>query len=235
MDSPSSTDKFWRGFSDSEQLEDYDELEWHDKDCTAPFANQNHPLTSKICNACQSLFSGLKKTQKQHKHYYHSSALCLTADKGCQLCALVRSQIESETNHRPPEILRLEFIFHQGIRRSNVTEFELWFRYLRIPVNTKFAIVVWGIEIIDFLFSERKWTPYPRRLQFLSQTTTSDVLGVLQMLVKQPLVAMSSRQVPILPKIDSLQENGSPIAPSIMKPAITPRPGKTGNQHVYSK
>ena len=102
MDSPSITDDSLRGYSDSEHLEDYNELEWHDKDCTAPFANPDNPLTSKICNACQSLFSGLKETQRLYKHYYHRSALWITAENGCQLCALVRSKIDRETNnHRP--------------------------------------------------------------------------------------------------------------------------------------
>ena len=157
MDSPSTTDDALRGYSDSEQLEDYNELEWHDKECAAAFPNQNKPTTSKLCNACQSLFSGLKETQRQYKHYYHRSSLRITAENGCQLCALVRCEIDRETkNHRPSEILRLEFIFYQGTWRGNVTEFELWFQYLRIPKNTKYAKAVWGIEIIDFLLSERK-------------------------------------------------------------------------------
>ena len=166
MDSPSSTDDSLRAYSDPEHLEDYDESEWYDKDCTAPFANQDEPLASGICNACRGLFSGLKKTQRQYKHYYHSSALRTTAENGCRLCALVRSKTNRETkNHRPSEILRLEFIFYQGTWRGNVTQFELWFRYLRIPKNARYTKVVWGIEIIDFLLSERKLALlYPRRL-----------------------------------------------------------------------
>ena len=226
MDSPSTTDDSLRRYSDSEQVEDYNESEWHDKDCTAPFANQDKPLTSKMCNACQSLFSGRKETQRQYKHYYHRSSLCITAQNGCQLCALVRSKIDRETkNHRPSEILRLEFVFYRGTWRGNVTEFELWFQYLRIPKNTNYGKVVWGIEIIDFLFSERKLaSPYPRRLQFSGWTTISDILGVLQMLVKQPLAATLSSQILIQTKIDSWQMNGSSIVLSTMKNAITLRP-----------
>ena len=166
MDSPSTTDDSLRRYSDSEQLEDYNESEWHDKDCTVPFANQDNSLISKICYPCQSLFSGRKETQRKYKHYYHRSSLCITAENGCRLCALVRSRIDRETkNHRPSEILRLEFIFYQGTWRGNVTEFELWFQYSRIPKNTKNANLVWGIEIIDFLLSERKFaSPYLRRL-----------------------------------------------------------------------
>ena len=155
MDSASSTDDAIRQYDESQQNEVYHESEWHDRDCTAEFANQDQSLTSKLCNACQGLFSGLRETQRTYKHYYHSSALRFAAENGCQLCALVRSKTNRETKtHRPSEILRLEFTFYKGTVRGNVTEFELWFQYSRIPKNTKYTKEVWGVEIIDFLLSE---------------------------------------------------------------------------------
>lgn len=157
MNSPSSTDDSLREYSDTEQLEVYDESKWHDKDCKTPFAYLHNPLTSRICNACRSLFSGPKETQRIYKHYYHHTSLRITAENGCQLCAHVRSKTDRETkNHQPSEILRLEFIFYQGIWRGNVTQFELRFQYLRVPMNANPPKAAWGIEIIDFLLSERK-------------------------------------------------------------------------------
>ena len=62
----------------------------------------------------------------------------------------------------------------------------------------------------------------------------SDFLGVLQMLVKQPLAATSSSQILIQTKIDFWQKNGWPIALSTMEPAITPKRSLIGHQHAYS-
>ena len=180
MDSPSTTDDSFRRYNDSDQIEDYDESEWHDQDCTAPFTDNDQRLTSKICFACQRLFSGFKETQKLYKHYFHISALRTAADNGCQLCALLRSKVDRETkNHLPSEILRSETIIYQRDLKDNITTFELWFQYLRIPKTKKYTDVVWGIEIIDFLLSERKLiSPPVRRQRCIGYTAMSDVFDI---------------------------------------------------------
>lgn len=157
MDFLSSTDDGYREFSDSEDLTGYDESEWHDRDCTTPFASQGNSSSSMLCNACQCLFTGFRETQKQYKHYYHISALRTSADSGCHLCVLVRSKIDRETkDHRPSEILQLEYIIYQRDLKDDIISFEVWIQYLKMPGNVKNRDVVWGIDIIDFLLAERK-------------------------------------------------------------------------------
>ena len=140
---------------DSELFEEYDDSVWHDKDCLRPFEESGGILCSKLCHACQSLFSGCKEKQKQYEHYYRLSALQSTAERGCQLCTLVRSKVDRETkNHRPSEVLRLIFEIYQASMEDGITAFELWFHFLRLCKRARYGDTVWGIKTIDFVLSK---------------------------------------------------------------------------------
>lgn len=140
---------------DSDLYEDYDDSVWHDKICSRPFEEPSEIAGSKLCHACQSLFSGYKESQKHYKHYYHLSALRSTAERGCHLCTLVRSKVDRETpNHRPSEVLRLSFEIYQASPEDGETAFEIWFHFLRVCKGARYGDVVWGIKTIDFLLSE---------------------------------------------------------------------------------
>ena len=152
--SSSDNDSFMK-VDDSELFENYDASLWRDDTCSTPFEEPNGISSSKLCLACQSLFSGYKETQKDYKHYHRLSALRTTAERGCHLCTLVRSKVDRETtNHRPSEVLRLSFVIYQASAHDGETAFEVWFHFLRACKGARCGDVVWGIKTIDFLLSQ---------------------------------------------------------------------------------
>ena len=157
MGSSSSDHDSFREVDDSELSEEYDDSVWHDKDCWRPFEEPVGVSGSKLCPACRSLFSGCRETEVFYKHYYRLLALRSTADRGCQLCTLVRSKVDRETkNHSPSEVLRLTFVMYQADMQDGITAFEIWFHFLRVCKGPRYGDVVWGIKTIDFVLSEGK-------------------------------------------------------------------------------
>ena len=155
MGSSSSDNDSFMKVDDSDLFEEYDDSVWHDEDCWRSFEEPTGVSGSKLCPACQSLFSGCKETQKFYKHYYRLLALQRSAERGCQLCTLVRSKVDRETkNHGPSEVLRLTFVIYQADAKEGITAFEIWFHFLRACQGARHGDVVWGIKTIDFVLSE---------------------------------------------------------------------------------
>lgn len=213
MGTSSSSDNDSLMKADDPQLfEGYDFSVWHDEDCLRPFEAPNGISGgSKLCHACQSLFSGYKEREKGYKHYYRLSSLKTTARRGCQLCALVRSKVDRETEkHRPSDIMSLIFVIYQASSWDGETTFEIWFHFLRICKGARGGDVVWGIKTIDFLLSEGKSlrTPLAAARTFWRWTSTSDIFGILQMSVKQPSIATRLLLILSPKRIDVLQIDG---------------------------
>ena len=158
MGSSSSDNDSLMKVDNVELSEEYDASVWRDEDCLRAFEEPNEVSNSKLCHACQSLFSGYKETEKNYKHFYRLSTLQKTAKRGCQLCALVLSKVERETqNHRPSEVIKLTFQIYQGSPQNGETAFEMWFHFLRICKGAKCGDAVWEIKTIDFLLSKGKF------------------------------------------------------------------------------
>ena len=158
MGSSSSDNDSFMKVDTSELSEEYDASVWHDEDCLNPFEEPNGFSGSRLCHACQSLFSGYKETEKDYKHFYRLSTLQNTAKRGCQLCALVLSKVDRENqNHRPSEVMKLTFQMYQASSHNGETAFEIWFHFLRLCKGAKSGDVVWGIKTIDFLLSKGKF------------------------------------------------------------------------------
>lgn len=156
MESSSTDNDSLMKVDDAELLEEYDGSVWHDEDCLREFEEPAGTFGSTLCYPCQSLFTGHREEQKVYKHYYRLSALRTAAERGCHLCALVRSKIDRETeHHRPSEAIKLSFEIYQAYQYGETT-FELWFHFLRLCKGAKCGDVVWGIKTIDFVLSEGK-------------------------------------------------------------------------------
>lgn len=155
MESSSSDNDSFMKVDDDTLLEEYDDSLWHDENCEIPSEEPNGFSGSKLCLACQSLFSGCRETEKPYKHYYHLSALQMAAERGCHLCILVLSKVGRETkNHYPCAVLKSSFVIYEAILRDNITAFEIWFHFLRACKGVRYGDVVWGIKTIDFVLSE---------------------------------------------------------------------------------
>ena len=154
MGSSSSDHDSFMKVDDSEIFE-YDSSVWHDEERWRPFEEPIGVSGSKLCHACQSLFSGRKETELFYKHYYRLLTLQSTAERGCQLCTLVLSKVDRETkNHHPSEVLRLTFVIYQADMKDGITALEIWFHFLRACKGARSGDVVWGIKTIDFVLSE---------------------------------------------------------------------------------
>ena len=163
MESSSSDNDSLMRVDDAELFEKYDSSVWHDESCLRSFEGTAGMSGSKLCHACQSLFTGYKETQKVYKHYYRLSALRNTAERGCHLCALVRSKIDRETeNHRPSQDIKLCFEIYQASQYGETT-FEIWFHFFRVCKGARCGDVVWGIKTIDFVLSEGRLLCTPPR------------------------------------------------------------------------
>ena len=155
MESSESDEDSIRAVDNSELFEQYDASRWCDKDCLRPCQDQNGFRGTRLCYACQNLFTGYREEQIFYNHYYRLSSLQITALRGCRLCTLIRSKVDRETtNHRPSEVIRLTFIIYQSSHDPGFTAFEVWFHYLRVCKRSCYGEVVWGIKIIDFVSSE---------------------------------------------------------------------------------
>ena len=158
MESSESDDDSIRAVDDSELFEQYDASLWCDKDCLRPFEDQTGLQGTRLCHACQNLFTGYKEEQIFYNHYYRLSSLQITASRGCRLCTLIRSKVDRETtNHRPSENTRLTFIIYQSSQDHGIISFELWFHYLRVCKRASYGDIVWGIKTIDFVMSDGKF------------------------------------------------------------------------------
>ena len=211
MGSSSSDHDSYMKVDDSELFEEYDDSVWHDKDCWRPFEEAIGVSGSKLCLACQSLFSGYKETQTFYRHYYRLAALQSTAERGCQLCILVRSKVDRETkNHSPCEVLRLTFVIYQADLKDGITTFELWFHFLRACKGLRYGDVVWGIKTIDFVLSDGKLQLHSTSIwyNFRNRTSTTDISCVFQMSMRLSSVATRLHQILSPRKIVFLRTDG---------------------------
>lgn len=152
MDSSSSDHDSIRMLSASDLYDEEDLSLWHDQAALEPFRISTG--MSQICNPCQNFFSEHTELQVLYRHFYHLSTLRDTAQRGCQLCILIRSKIDRETRtHSASDVLKLYFQVYPYKENGRIKHLSLWFHFLRVPKRAKYGDRIWGVKIIDLMFA----------------------------------------------------------------------------------